>query len=379
MGIDMRGETTFQSPIRARSAPFVHLSAFLLPSEPIALSRSLLMWFQGSARELPWRKVRTPYRVWLSEVMLQQTRVATVIPYFERFLARFPDVGALAAASEDEVLSLWSGLGYYSRGRNLHRAARVVAEEHGGAFPSTFEGLRALPGVGDYTAAAIASLAFGRPEAVVDGNVLRVLSRICDDATPVDLPEARETARQRAQALVDASGAPGPLNEALMELGALVCTPRSPACESCPWATSCEARKNGTVDARPVKLPKRARRSLHVAVALVHDGDWLWLEKRASRGLFGGLYEPPGVELSSPRASVAKAVRALLRERQLEPPARLPKPTRVERTLTHRELVLEVVPVAVRRPPRAKRPWVHRDELSSVGISSAVRAVLAVL
>lgn len=356
----------------------MHLSASL-PSEPAQLARALLMWFRGSARALPWRKVRTPYRVWLSEVMLQQTRVATVVPYFERFLERFPDVSALAAASEDEVLALWSGLGYYSRGRNLHRAARVVAEELGGAFPSTYEELLKLPGVGAYTAAAIASLAFGRAEAVVDGNVLRVLSRLSDDPTFVDLPEARDTARLRAQALVDASGAPGPLNEALMELGALVCTPRSPACEGCPWASSCQAHAKGTVSVRPRKRPKPARRSLHVAVALVHDGDWLWLEKRASKGLFGGLYEPPGVELSSPRSSVPKAVRALLEERQLEAPARLPKPVRVERTLTHRNLVLEVIPIAVRRPSRAKRPWMHRDELSTVGVSSAVRAVLAVL
>lgn len=356
----------------------MHLSASL-PAPPPALARSLLVWFEGSARELPWRKVRTPYRVWLSEVMLQQTRVQTVIPYFERFLSRFPDVEALAGAEEDEVLSLWSGLGYYSRGRNLHRAARVVASEHGGAFPTSAEGLRALPGVGPYTAAAIASLAFGRPEAVVDGNVLRVLSRLCDDATPVDLPAAREAARVRAQALVDASGAPGPLNEALMELGALVCTPRTPSCEMCPWSSSCAAHANGTVAARPVKRPKRARRSLHVAVALVHDGDWLWLEKRVLKGLFGGLYEPPGVELPSPRASVSKAVRGLLDARGLDVPARLPKAVRVERTLTHRDLVLEVVPVPVTRPPRAKPPWIRRDQLSTVGVSSAVRAVLAVL
>ncbi len=355
----------------------MHLSA-LLPAPAAQLSRGLLMWFEGSARDLPWRKVRTPYRVWLSEVMLQQTRVATVIPYFERFVARFPDVQALAAADEDDVLSLWSGLGYYSRGRNLHRAARVVSDEHGGVFPDTAEALIALPGIGDYTAAAIASLAFGQAAAVVDGNVMRVLSRLCDDDAPVDQPEGKARARSRAQALVDESGAPGKLNEALMELGALVCTPRSPSCEPCPWASACLARAHGTVELRPVKSPKRPRKSLHIAVALVHDGDWVWLEKRASKGLFGGLYEPPGAELSG-RASVHGVVRSLLRERGLEVPATLPRPVRVERTLTHRDLKLEVVPVAVRRPARAKPPWHRRGALHALGISSAARAVLAVL
>jgi A/G-specific adenine glycosylase len=359
--------------MRARSGPLVHPEP-TLPAPATALAHALVGWFGAHARVLPWRQVRTPYRVWLSEVMLQQTRVATVVPYFERFCARFPDVTALAAASEDEVLSLWSGLGYYSRGRNLHRAARLVAEERGGTFPNNGAALRELPGVGAYTAAAIASLAFGRAEAVVDGNVQRVLSRLCDDATPVGSSAGLARTRARAEALVVASEAPGALNEALMELGALVCTPHSPACEACPWASACLAKAHGTVGERPVKTPRKARASLRVACALIYDGSWVWLEKRPAEGLFGGLYEPPGTLLPG-RASAARAVRALVEERGLQAPVCLPPPLRVRRTLTHRELLLEVVPVAVTRAFAAS-PWFSADGLAGVGISSAVRAAL---
>jgi A/G-specific adenine glycosylase len=346
-----------------------------LPARPATLSRQLGVWFEAHARDLPWRTERTPYRVWLSEVMLQQTRVATVIDYFERFTARFSDVEQLAAASEDDVLALWSGLGYYSRGRNLHRAARLVTDELGGEFPGSAEGLRALPGVGPYTAAAIASLAFGERDAVLDGNVARVLSRLCDDATPVDSPEGKRDNGARAQSLVDAASDPGALNEALMELGALVCTPRSPGCERCPWRRSCRARAADTVSELPRKSPRRARKAMRVACVVVHDGDWVWLEKRERSGLFGGLYEPPGSELG-PRASAAKAARGLLEERGLEVPVRLPRARRVERTLTHRDLRFDVVSVAATRPRRGGAAWFRGSGLSEIGLSSAVRAVL---
>jgi A/G-specific adenine glycosylase len=309
--------------------------------------------------------------VWLSEVMLQQTRVAVVEGYFRRFVARFPDVEALAAASEDDVLSLWSGLGYYSRGRNLHRAAQAVVA--GGGFPSTSAGLATLPGVGPYTAAAIASLAFGERVAVVDGNVARVLARLANDATPIDSAAGRAAMSLRAGALTAASIAcdPAKVSEGLMELGALVCTPRSPSCDRCPWATSCAALAAGAVESLPVKLPKRARKLLRVAcVVIVDDRCRVWLEKRASRGLFGGLYEPPSRQIVEDGVA-SRLWRAILEERGLPLPKRWPTAVVVERTLTHRDLRFDVLRVDV-----GPCPGQFIDDVTTIGLSTAARAVL---
>lgn len=348
----------------------------LLPAAPADLARKLVGWFDQVRRPLPWRVERTPYRVWLSEVMLQQTRVSVVEEYFRRFLLRFPDVGSLAAASEDEVLALWSGLGYYSRGRNLHAAAKAVVERHGGRFPSTSADLGRLPGVGPYTAAAVASLAFGEAVAVVDGNVSRVLARLAADPTPIDGAAGRERTRARAQALVDESSRPGAVNEALMELGALVCAPRSPSCNMCPWRAACGARAAGTAASLPVKSPKRARVALRVASVVVVDPAGgrprVWLEKRVGRGLFGGLHEPPSREVFD---DVEGAWRALLRERGLPIPRRLPAPVLVERTLTHRDLVFAVLRLEVSAAEHPGPWWI--DDVGAVGTSTAVRAVLA--
>jgi A/G-specific adenine glycosylase len=206
---------------------------------------SLARWYRRSARDLPWRRTRDPYAIWVSEIMLQQTRVAAAIPYYERFLERFPDAAALARAGETEVLALWSGLGYYSRARNLQKAAHIVAAR--GAFPVAHAEIRELPGIGDYTAAAVASIAFGLPHAVVDGNVRRVVARLTNNAEP--------DAQTIAQALLDRRN-PGRSNQALMELGALVCLPRNPSCELCPVAGHCEARRAGSQQKIP---PPRVR------------------------------------------------------------------------------------------------------------------------
>jgi A/G-specific adenine glycosylase len=346
-----------------------------------SLSRDLVAWFRAHRRDLPWRHARTPYRVWLSEVMLQQTRVSVVVDYFERFTARFPTVDTLAQANEDDVLSLWSGLGYYSRGRNLHRAAQAVMQQHGGAFPSTSAALAALPGVGPYTAAAVASLAFGERVAVVDGNVARVMARLHDDALPVDDSAGRARIAARAQALVDvvdAGGDPGEVNEGLMELGATVCTPRSPTCGACPWRSSCQALAHDTVEQRPVKSPKKARKAMRVASVVVVDAanpQRVWLEKRAERGLFGGLWAPPSRTIAG--AEDARAGwQALLAERGIDAPRALPAPVVVERTLTHRDLTFYVARVtATSTNVMANGAWF--DDVSTVGTSTAVRAVLA--
>ncbi|MDH3222665.1 MAG: A/G-specific adenine glycosylase [Gemmatimonadota bacterium] len=249
---------------------------------------ALLDHFDRTARDLPWRKDRTPYRILVSELMLQQTRVETVIPYYHEWLLRFPDLEALGAAPLDEVLRAWQGLGYYSRARNLHRTAREVKERYGGRIPSTPQELRTLPGVGEYTAGAVASIAFGLPEPAVDGNVRRVLSRLDDIAEP-----RPAQLRQRAAELLDADR-PGDSNEALMELGATLCRPRNPLCDPCPVAEHCRALAAGTVGLRP---PRRARKpvpAVTVDVAVVLDGnDRALVAKRPDEGLLAGLWEFP--------------------------------------------------------------------------------------
>lgn len=219
--------------------------------------RRLLEWYDEKARDLPWRRTRDPYRIWISEIMLQQTRVAAVIPYYHRFLERFPDVAALASAEEPEVLALWSGLGYYSRARNLLRAARMI--HAAGRFPRTCDELRSLPGIGEYTAAAVASIAFGESRAAVDGNVRRVLSRVsCGAEDPAKLAE-KLLDRQR----------PGDFNQALMELGATVCLSRSPQCDACPLARDCQARKQDRQAEFPVRRPRAPRHRLRLTLGLV--------------------------------------------------------------------------------------------------------------
>ncbi|MBV8729238.1 MAG: A/G-specific adenine glycosylase [Acidobacteriia bacterium] len=220
-----------------------------------SIADALADWYRRGHRDLPWRHTSDPYCIWVSEVMLQQTRAQAVIPYYERFLARFPTVEALAASAEEEVLALWSGLGYYSRARNLRRAARQI--QASGGFPYTYERIRTLPGIGDYTAAAIASIAFGLPHAVVDGNVLRVVARVENDSSDIASAPTRERFRKVAQAWLEesvGSAGPGLFNQALMELGATVCLGRNPMCLVCPLASACGARVHGTAGGLPVKL-----------------------------------------------------------------------------------------------------------------------------
>lgn len=232
--------------------------------------KQLLNWFRQFQRDLPWRRTKDPYRIWLSEIMLQQTRVAAVLPYYARFLERFPDVQALAEAPQEEVLRQWSGLGYYSRARNLQRAAQQIVAKHDGKFPAKLQDALALPGIGAYTAAAILSIGYGQKLAVLDGNVARVLARV--DSVRGDLQEPRRwrALQQRANALLD-SESPGTWNEAMMELGATLCTPRSPQCLLCPVAEYCEARKQGVADSLPEKRKKRESVAVSLAAAVFLD------------------------------------------------------------------------------------------------------------
>lgn len=264
--------------------------------EPLALKtcrRRLLRWFEKNARDLPWRRTRDVYAIWISEIMLQQTQVQQALPYYLRFMQRFPDVAALAAAPLDEVLKQWEGMGYYARARNLHRAAGQIMEEHDGRFPAEVKSVTALAGIGAYTAAAILSIAFGRPLAVVDGNVIRVISRL--HAWPGD---ARSTAgkqrlQEMAQRLLDAR-APGTFNEAMMELGALICTPQNPLCRGCPVRACCRAFGRGEAERFPLKATPRPRPHHHMTAAVIWKDGTILIARRPEKGLLGGLWELPG-------------------------------------------------------------------------------------
>ncbi len=257
----------------------------------VKFRRLLLRWYVQSRRELPWRATRDPYRIWLSEIMLQQTRVETVLPYYAAFLKRFPGAEALAAAPEAEVLALWSGLGYYSRARNMQRTARHIAEA--GAFPDTHEKLRALPGIGDYTAAAVASIAFDLPFAAVDGNVLRVLSRVFNDDRDIGAPETRRRFQQLAQQTLDPRH-PGEFNQAMMELGATCCIPRNPRCLLCPVSGECAALAAGRTGELPVKLKRHSSKSETLSVAVVFRGDQVLLRRRPPNAArMAGFWELP--------------------------------------------------------------------------------------
>ncbi len=253
----------------------------------------LLQWYQENQRTLPWRSDPTPYHVWVSEIMLQQTRVAAVLDYYRRFMDALPTVEALAAAEEDVLLKLWQGLGYYNRARNLQRAAKCIVEEHGGNFPKTYEELLRLPGVGEYTAGAIASIAFGQCVPAVDGNVLRVIARITADEGDITRPETKKRIRALIQDTMPRK-LPGAYNQALMELGALVCLPNgAPNCEGCPVRELCAAREQGTTDRIPVKAPKAPRKAESRRVYLIFFGEKVALRRRPERGLLSRLWEFP--------------------------------------------------------------------------------------
>jgi A/G-specific adenine glycosylase len=336
------------------------------------IRRRLIAWYRRARRDLPWRRSDDPYRIWLSEVMLQQTRVETVIPYYERFLERFPTLPALAAADEEDVLRLWAGLGYYARARNLHRAAGVIAKRHGGSVPRDPEALAALPGVGRYTLGALRSLAFKEPAPIVDGNVRRVLARLFADGSGDD-----EAAWRRAGELVPERD-PDLFNQALMELGATVCTPRAPRCLLCPLRLVCEARKSGG-DPEAFPAPRRratVREIRAIAGVLVVRGRTLFL-RRPSRGLLGGLWELPNAEGSDP-AALPELVRART-GLETAPGAALGG---LRHVFTHRALELEVIALDAKggrlRPGlRAEARLCTADQVGGLPLSRLMKKALA--
>jgi A/G-specific adenine glycosylase len=260
-----------------------------------SFTRYLLEWYDPQARPLPWKGIRDPYHIWLSEIILQQTRVEQGLPYFERFVATYSTIIDLANAPDDEVMKLWEGLGYYSRARNLLAAARQVAQEHAGLFPQTHAEILALKGVGPYTAAAIASFAFGLPHAVVDGNVFRVLARFFGIDTPQDSTEGKKRFAELAAELLDHQN-PGLYNQAIMDFGATLCTPRNPGCKNCPMATECKAYQQDRVDSLPVKAKKIVRSERFFHYFLIKNSDQVFIQKRGPGDIWQELYEFPLLE-----------------------------------------------------------------------------------
>lgn len=296
----------------------------------------LLAWYDNNKRDLPWRHTKDPYRIWVSEIMLQQTRAQAVIPYYERFFEALPDVHALAACPEERLLKLWEGLGYYSRARNLKKCAEAVVKDRGGKFPEEAEDLRKLPGIGAYTAGAVASIAFHKPEPAVDGNVLRILARVRNDERNVLSPETAEDCRAflRAHDLTRA----GDLNQAFMDLGTLVCLPKDPQCESCPLKGSCEAHRLGRENALPFREKPKPRRKEQLTVFCLETERGFLIRRRPSTGLLPGLFEFPHV----PGALSAEEALAYLAERGLGPLSELLQYER-RHVFTHIEWEMHVV------------------------------------
>jgi A/G-specific adenine glycosylase len=331
-----------------------------------ALVTDLLDWYAANARDLPWRREPTPWRVLVAELMCQQTRIATVLPRYEAFLARFPDPAAMAAAGEDEVLALWSGLGYYRRARHLFAAAAAIVADHGGAVPGNRAAVRALPGVGDYTAGAVLSVAFGLPEPLVDGNVERVLSRVFLVTGNVKRGAARRRIRDLAADLVG-RGSPDRWNQALMELGALVCLPRGPRCDACPVSAHCGALAEERTETLPAMPPKRKVEDVRMAIGLVTGPAGTLFVRAPEGGFLAGTWMPPFAvvtDCESPESALERTSRALgltLRTR-----GRLGT---VRHTITHHRITATVFR-AEGAAGSADSEWIPEERLDHFGVSS---------
>lgn len=346
------------------------------------LARDVARWFAGNARPLPWRtEPRDPWRSLMSEIMLQQTQVARVAERFDAFVRRFPTPKAMAARPVDDVLELWSGLGYYRRARALHQCATAIVERHGGAVPSSIEELRALPGIGRYTAGAVASIVFGQPEPLVDGNVSRVLLRLHGVQRAADEPRVQAWAWRRAQDLAQATSDVPAYSEGIMELGATMCTPKAPQCDRCPLRARCRARREGATDRIPRPKARADRQPLAMTAIVVSDARGrVLLERRPQSGLWAGLLQPPCVERAARTPhSKAAAVTSLGLQDSVDV---LGRASRFPFQTTHRSVVVRVWKASTSNPSaagRARGPgarWYEVDHLDALGLASAQRRML---
>jgi len=344
---------------------------------------ALLRWYDASRRDLPWRRTRDPYAIWISEAMLQQTRVETVIPYWARFLERFPDVASLARAELDDVYAVWTGLGYYSRARNLKAAAASIVADHGGALPDTAEGLRTLPGIGRYTAGAVASIAFDREEPLVDGNVVRVFARLEDIRDDVAEKPVVDRLWRLAGELVGGPR-PGDLNQALMELGATICTPKGPRCLACPVVRHCRAHASGEAFRLPRKAKRGAVRAMRAIAVAIDRGGQILAVRRPETGLMAGLWELPGGPIEA-GAEAKDQVERILRETVGLEIRELVGVGRVEHLFTHRRLALDVFHAKappgqrVRLAEYTAHRWLAADALLALAHAGSTRKALAML
>ncbi len=344
--------------------------------------RSLVRWYLENRRELPWRGVPDPYAIWVSEVMLQQTQVGAAIPYYRRFMARFPAVEDLAAADLQEVLKLWEGLGYYARARNLHRAARQVMDRHGGVLPGDHAALRNLAGVGDYIAAAVMSIAFGRPHAVVDGNVKRVLARLLLIDAPVNRHDAYAVFEKEARGLLDPAD-PGRFNQAVMELGALVCRPKQPLCDACPLGEFCRARAADVIGSYPKRMVKPPVPTRLMAAGLIRNADKVLITQIPPEGLLGGLWEFPGGIVDPGESAETACVRHILEKTGLsvEPCGHL---GRIRHAYTHFKVVVDLFLCRCRSGSvRLEGPvdyrWIGLDELKHYPLPKTLHKFMPLL
>lgn len=353
------------------------------------LQQALLGWFDRHRRVMPWRAAKgrraNPYHVWLSEIMLQQTTVVTVGPYFTKFIGLWPRVQDLAAAVQDDVLTAWAGLGYYARARNLHKCAQAVVSQYGGKFPADEEALLALPGIGPYTAAAVASIAFDKPAVAVDGNVERVVSRFYGIEEP--LPTSKPAIKAGAAKLAAGNAHPGDFTQAMMELGATVCTPRSPKCGLCPWQGDCTARKAGIAESLPRKLPKKTRpsRTGHVYWVTNARGQVL-IEKRGEKGLYGGMYQFPTTAWEETRGKAKAAAKGVPVQNVPVHPDFLtskhpaPAGAAVRHVFTHFDLALDIWQVSAARMPAPKgMQWVDIAALENYALPSLMQKVVRMM
>jgi A/G-specific adenine glycosylase len=339
------------------------------------VARDLLMWYSRARRDLPWRRSRDAYRVWVSEIMLQQTQVERVRDFFERFLERFPDVHSLAAAPEHEVLRLWEGLGYYRRARQLHVAAQRVVADHGGVFPGSAAGLRGLPGIGRYTAGAIASIAFGLREPIVEANSRRVIARLAGHAARLDGPGGDEPIWQLAATLVPDRD-PGRFNQALMDLGATVCVPERPLCTTCPLAGHCVAHRTRRTAEIPARIPRRKPERLRETAVVVRRAGRVLVVRRGAGEWWEGLWDFP--RMSGGWRAGRRVAAPLLAGLACGPARRLGK---IEHSVTHHRIALDVVGCDARRagPPARGRRWVEPATLESLAMAAPARRIVRLL
>lgn len=342
-----------------------------MPNQIASLVRPLLDWFSACQRILPWRENQDPYRVWVSEIMLQQTRVEAVIPYYHRFLQRLPNIQALADCPEEELLKLWEGLGYYNRVRNLQKAAKVMVAEYGGEFPRTWEQVRSLPGIGDYTAGAICSIAFDQPTPAVDGNVLRVLSRITDDHRDVTQNAVKQDFTEQLRQVYP-QGRCGDFTQSLMELGAIVCLPNGmPLCDKCPVREMCLGYERNTFLELPVKPPKKARRKEQRTILILYCQGKYALQKRPDKGLLAGLWEFPNLEGKYTKSQLS----AWLKEQGMES-LEITAGEKAVHIFSHIEWQMSSFHIRLARPA-PEYTWADRKELAEIySLPSAYSAFL---